>query len=40
MDKIIKELKYTNFDEVYINIGNNKLAIGAVINIVTGENNT
>ncbi len=40
MDKIVQELKYMNFDEVYINIGNNKLPIGSVINIVTGENDT
>ncbi len=40
MNKIVQELKYMNFDEVYINIGNNKLPIGSVINIVTGENDT
>lgn len=40
MNKIITELKYSSFDEVYINIGNNKLPIGSIINIFTGENNT
>ena len=40
IEKIVEELKYSSFDEVYINIGNNKLPIGAVINIITGENDT
>lgn len=40
MNKIIQELKYENFEEVYINLGNNKLPVGSVINIITGENNT
>lgn len=40
MEKIIHELKYKSFDEVYINIGNSKLPIGSVINIITGEKDT
>lgn len=40
MYKIVKELKCDDFDEVYINLGNGKIPVGTVINIVTGENNT
>ncbi len=38
--KILKELKYKSIDEVYINIGSNKLAINQLLNIVFSETET
>lgn len=40
MNKIVDELKYNSFEEVYINMGNNRLPVGAVINIIVDENDT
>ncbi len=38
--KILKELKYEDLSELYINLGNGKLPVGSVINIITEENDT
>ena len=38
INKIVSELKLGSIEEVYINIGNNKLSPMAVINILTGDN--
>ncbi len=40
IDKIIKELKCDGIDDIYINLGNGKIPVGTVINVVTGENST
>ena len=40
IDKILNEFKYNNIEELYINLGNGKLAVGAIINIVTEENDS
>ena len=40
IEKIVKELKYDDLNEIYTNLGSGKLPVGTVINIVTGENNT
>ncbi|MFA5603508.1 MAG: bifunctional (p)ppGpp synthetase/guanosine-3',5'-bis(diphosphate) 3'-pyrophosphohydrolase [Bacilli bacterium] len=37
INKIIEELKYTNLEEIYINVGNNKLPTSQLINIITNE---
>ena len=37
IDKILQELKYKSIDDVYINLGNNKLPVGTVINIIVNE---
>ena len=38
--KILSELKYKTLDEVYINIGSNKLPLGVMLNIILKENDT
>lgn len=38
IDKILKEFKYNTLDEVMINIGNNKLPVLQVINLILNEN--
>ncbi|MDD2518382.1 MAG: TGS domain-containing protein, partial [Bacilli bacterium] len=38
INKITDELKYTNLEEIYINVGNNKLPPSQLINIITNEN--
>lgn len=40
IEKILNELKLNNLEELYIGIGNNKIAVHSVINIITEENNT
>lgn len=40
IDKITRELKCDSLDDIYINLGNGKLPVGTIINVVTGENNT
>lgn len=40
IDKILESLKYKNIDDVYINIGNNKLPVGTVINVIYNDNST
>lgn len=40
VDKILEELKYKTIEDVYINLGNNKLPVGTVINIIYNENST
>ena len=40
IDKILEELKYKTIEDLYVNLGNNKLPVGTVINIVYNENNT
>lgn len=40
VDKILESLKYKNIDDVYINIGNNKLPVGTVINVIYNDNST
>lgn len=40
IDKILESLKYNNMDDVYINIGNNKLPVGTVINVIYNDNST
>ena len=40
VDKILKELKYSGIDELYINLGNGKITPLMLINIVSGENST
>ncbi len=40
VDKILESLKYKNMDDVYINIGNNKLPVGTVINVIYNDNST
>lgn len=38
IDKILDELKLNNLDELYINLGDNKIGINQVINILKEEN--
>ena len=38
LDKILKELKFSGIEELYINIGNGKVTPTMLINIVTDEN--
>lgn len=38
VDKILKEYKYTNLDELYINLGNNKQSIQTVMHLIYEEN--
>ncbi len=40
INKILSELKYSNIDEIYINLGNNKLPVNQLINIVYSETET
>ena len=40
IDKILEELKYKTIEDVYINLGNNKLPIGTVINVIYNDNST
>ena len=40
MDKILKEYKFLDFNEIYIGIGDNKISPAAVVNIITGENDS
>lgn len=40
IDKILEDLKYKNIDDIYINIGNNKLPVGTVINVIYNDNST
>ncbi len=37
VDKILKEYKYNNIEEIYISIGNNSIQVGSVINTVINE---
>lgn len=37
IEKLLKELKYENLDELYINIGSNKVPANSVINIIYNE---
>ncbi len=37
IDKILEEYKLRNLEDLYINIGNNKLQSGAVINLITND---
>ena len=39
-DKILSELKLGSVEELYINLGNNKISIVSVINILTDSNDT
>lgn len=36
--KVLDEYKYSNLDELYVNIGNNKLNPSVVVNLAMGEN--
>ena len=38
IDKILKEYKYDNIEEVYISIGNNAIQCNAIINLILEEN--
>ena len=38
INKILKEYKYNNMDELYISIGNNSVPVHAVINLILEEN--
>ena len=38
VDKILKEYKYENLDELYISVGNNSIQVGSIINLITEEN--
>ena len=40
IDKILSEYKYQDIDELYNNVGLNKLAVNSVINIIYNENET
>ena len=40
VNKILEETKCSNLEELYVYIGNNKIAAHTVINIITGENET
>ena len=40
INKILTELKYKDLNELYTNLGNNKLPLGTVINIIYNENDT
>lgn len=40
VNKILEETKCSNLEELYVSIGNNKIAPHTVINIITGENET
>lgn len=40
IDKILEDLKYKSIDDIYINIGNNKLPVGTVINVIYNDNST
>jgi len=40
IDKILSELKLGSIEELYINLGNNKVSIISVINILTDSNDT
>lgn len=40
IDKILNELKYSNLEELYFNIGNNKIPVTQVTNIVYNDNDT
>ncbi len=40
IDKILQELKYKDMDEVYKNLGNNKLPMGTLMNLIYHEADT
>ena len=40
VNKILTELKYKDLEELYTNLGNNKLPLGTLINIIYNENDT
>lgn len=40
VDRVLKELKYNNIDDVYINVGNNKLAVNQLINVIYNQSET
>jgi GTP pyrophosphokinase len=40
VEKILNEFKYNGIEELYINIGNNKLPVSQVINIIYNDNDT
>ncbi len=40
IDKILEELKYKTIEDMYINLGNNKLPVVTVINIIYNESST
>jgi len=40
INKILHELKYSTIDELYINLGSNKIPVGQVINIILDNNET
>ena len=37
IDKILNEYKYKNLEELYINLGSNRLAVGSVINLIMDD---
>ena len=37
IDKILNEYKYKNLEELYINLGSNRLAVGSVINLIIDD---
>ena len=40
IDKILKEYKYNNLEELYISIGNNSIPVGTIINLINGDKET
>lgn len=38
ISKVLEEMKVGSLDEIYIGLGNNKIAVNSIINIITGEN--
>ena len=38
INKILNELKYKDQEELYVNLGNNKIPVGTVVNIVNNDN--
>ena len=40
VEKILKEFKYCDLNELYINIGNNKITPLSIVNIITNEGDT
>jgi len=40
IDKLLNELKYSNIDELYINIGNGKNSVTQLVNLIYNENAT
>lgn len=40
INKILEETKYSTLEELYVALGNNKITVSTIINIVNGENET